>query len=155
LRQEQHSGQSWSKRTDAGREDAVLSKEVPVGLVCGSSLTALRGLLECDPLDPLAVALTLSAPGQQVRWVFAREVLVAGLGSPAGEGDVRVRPGWRRGMRVVAFELGDQGDVFEAPRRALEEFVAETHCVEAGLEEALGDALTAELARITGSARGS
>jgi Streptomyces sporulation and cell division protein, SsgA len=47
-----------------------------------------------DPFDPLAVSLAF-APSRRipgVEWVFARDLLGAGLCTPAGEGDVHVEP---------------------------------------------------------------
>ncbi|WP_307623412.1 SsgA family sporulation/cell division regulator [Streptomyces sp. V3I7] len=49
-----------------------------------------------DRLDPFAVRMSFPAPstleGVEVRWTFARELLMAGLDAPEGHGDVRVRP---------------------------------------------------------------
>jgi hypothetical protein len=45
-----------------------------------------------DPSDPLAVTLVLKASPRDVRWTFARDLLVDGLSQPAGEGDVVVFP---------------------------------------------------------------
>lgn len=43
--------------------------------------------------DPFAVHMVFTiAPGREVRWVFARDLLLDGLLRPAGEGDVRVWP---------------------------------------------------------------
>jgi hypothetical protein len=49
--------------------------------------------LEYDALDPYAVRIELAAPGgPRVPWVLGRELLLAGLHAPAGEGDVRLQP---------------------------------------------------------------
>ncbi|MFI2610954.1 SsgA family sporulation/cell division regulator [Kitasatospora sp. NPDC018619] len=43
--------------------------------------------------DPLAVRLTFRPRGKTpVSWSFARELLIAGMSGPAGDGDVRIRP---------------------------------------------------------------
>ncbi|MFF1377722.1 SsgA family sporulation/cell division regulator [Streptomyces sp. NPDC058308] len=43
--------------------------------------------------DPYAVQLTFHLPGDApVTWTFGRELLIDGVGSPSGEGDVRVEP---------------------------------------------------------------
>lgn len=40
-----------------------------------------------------------------VEWVFARDLLFTGLAAPAGEGDVRFRPGEEAGQRVLLVEI--------------------------------------------------
>ncbi|MEU5388258.1 SsgA family sporulation/cell division regulator [Kitasatospora cineracea] len=47
-----------------------------------------------DPADPYADLPTEPSPGPAdgVEWVFARQLLAAGLDLPSGEGDVHVRP---------------------------------------------------------------
>lgn len=53
----------------------------------------VRVRLTYDPSDPFAVhAAFRTGPDTEIGWVFARELLAAGLTGPAGIGDVRVRP---------------------------------------------------------------
>jgi hypothetical protein len=55
----------------------------------------LPARLRYDAGDPYAVRLLfgLGACEETVEWVFARELLSAGMTSEAGDGDVRIRPG--------------------------------------------------------------
>jgi sporulation and cell division protein SsgA len=62
--------------------------------------------LSYDPADPWAVALDLYVGPAAVRWTFGRELLVAGLHEPVGEGDVLVSPSLDdAGRAVVVIEL--------------------------------------------------
>jgi len=49
--------------------------------------------------DPYAVTATFHTPTADVAWVFARDLLGAGLDRPVGLGDVRVAPGGGDGDR--------------------------------------------------------
>lgn len=42
--------------------------------------------------DPYAVEVVFHTGGGQVKWMFARDLLMEGLLRPSGEGDVLVRP---------------------------------------------------------------
>lgn len=47
-----------------------------------------------EQADPFAVHMTFTtAPGRDVSWVFARDLLLDGLLRPVGDGDVRIWPG--------------------------------------------------------------
>ncbi|MER5636329.1 SsgA family sporulation/cell division regulator [Kitasatospora sp. NPDC002227] len=49
--------------------------------------------LDYHPADPFVLRFTFHLPDETpVVWTVARELLLAGLTAPAGEGDVRVRP---------------------------------------------------------------
>jgi hypothetical protein len=62
--------------------------------------------LSYDPADPWAVALDMHVGPSPVRWTFGRELLVAGLLEPVGEGDVLVSPSLDdAGRAVVVIEL--------------------------------------------------
>jgi hypothetical protein len=43
--------------------------------------------------DPYAVTLTFHSAGGDVEWIVSRLLLMQGLTTPSGEGDVRVAPG--------------------------------------------------------------
>lgn len=45
-----------------------------------------------DADDPYAVGVTFHVPAGDIPWVIARSLLVRGIGEPAGEGDIRLRP---------------------------------------------------------------
>ncbi|MFB7322950.1 SsgA family sporulation/cell division regulator [Streptomyces sp. NPDC056190] len=59
-------------------------------------MPSIPATLHYDRRDPFAVRMTFPAPatleGVDVCWLFARDLLAAGLGEPEGDGDVRVRP---------------------------------------------------------------
>ena len=46
-----------------------------------------------DAADPYAVRVTFHVPAGDVPWVISRNLLLRGLCEPAGEGDIRLRPG--------------------------------------------------------------
>jgi hypothetical protein len=64
-----------------------------------------------------------------VEWIFARELLAAGLEGPAGEGDVQVWPTEEHGLEVLNLALSSPfGEAhFEAPRSATSAFLGQTY----------------------------
>jgi hypothetical protein len=71
----------------------------------------VRPTLRYSAAEPFAVHIDfpaqVSADGEGVRWTFARALLEEGLGTPAGEGDVRIRPyGWARTVIEFRSPLG-------------------------------------------------
>ncbi|HVW44759.1 MAG TPA: SsgA family sporulation/cell division regulator [Amycolatopsis sp.] len=79
--------------------------------------------------DPYAVALSFRAQrGQWIDWVFARDLLIAGLSEPVGLGDVRVRPdlSFEEGLFVVELESPDGYAVVEMRRADVESFLEAT-----------------------------
>ena len=54
-----------------------------------------------DPADPYAVTIVFRTGAQEVRWTFARELLIAGRFTPTGDGDVHVWPCVNSDGRVV------------------------------------------------------
>ncbi|WP_148615039.1 SsgA family sporulation/cell division regulator [Nocardioides rubriscoriae] len=54
-----------------------------------------------DAGDPYAVQVTFHVPAGDVPWVVARSLLTRGLGEPAGDGDIRLRPGLDEDGRAV------------------------------------------------------
>jgi Streptomyces sporulation and cell division protein, SsgA len=52
----------------------------------------LPASLGYEPTDPYAATLTFYLPGERVVWAFGRDLLLAGLSEPAGDGDVHVWP---------------------------------------------------------------
>lgn len=80
-----------------------------VGLQCldarGRSID-LPAALRYDPLDPWAVEIAFGDPGEEVRWLVGRELLLDGRTDPVGEGDVLVSPSIdERGSAAVILEL--------------------------------------------------
>ncbi len=77
--------------------------------------------------DPYAVTVTFRTGYGNVAWTFARDLLVEGLDTPAGDGDVHVWPCEDpEGRPVVVIELiSDDGELMaQAPRWAVSRFVA-------------------------------
>lgn len=78
-------------------DDLPLSMTMaPPGLnVSGFRGLPIKGHLAWKPSDPLAVSLVLvdpDDPDDRVTWVFARDLLKAGLDEVSGYGDVTVMP---------------------------------------------------------------
>lgn len=81
------------------------------------------------PADPYAVTATFRTPGGDVIWTFARDLLMAGLTSPAGDGDVHVWPCLdAAGRAVVIIELNSpDGELLvQAPTKDVYRFVTRT-----------------------------
>lgn len=91
----------------------------------------LTAVLHYDASDPLAVTALFNDGGDEpVRWVFARDVLEAGLDQSAGEGDVLIWPTLdSAGQLVVHIRLrSPHGDaLLEASADELERFLYATH----------------------------
>lgn len=75
----------------------VIEQPVEARLVAAAPrMQSIPATLHYDRSDPFAVCMTFPAPatleGVEVCWTFSRELLLAGLEGPEGDGDVRVRP---------------------------------------------------------------
>ena len=108
------------------------------------SLVQSDALFSYDPSDPFAATLTLKASPRDVRWTFARDLLIDGLFEPAGEGDVVVFPFLdpETGSAVTVLGLRSPGGEFMAqvPKQALQAFVrAMLDSVPSGAESELID----------------
>jgi hypothetical protein len=104
--------------------------------------------------DPFAVSVAVRARHDRwVEWLVGRELVVAGLDAPAGEGDVRMRPLSVQGYDIVEIEISsnDGRAVLEVDRALLRTFVASTLEVVALGAEADRMDLDSEIARITRS----
>jgi hypothetical protein len=97
-----------------------------------------------DPADAWAVTMTLDTPSGEVRWTFARTLLVDGQYEPVGEGDVHVWPCLSpSGEAVVIVELDSPAGetLLQFPTRAVQDFVyASLDVVALGEESADVDA---------------
>ena len=64
----------------------------PSHLVTAGSPVPVTARLAYDPSDPFAVSVSMRTDGgPTVEWVVSRDLLVAGLDAPAGDGDVGQR----------------------------------------------------------------
>ena len=86
-------------------------------LVAGDAALPVPAALRYDLADPYAIHATFHAAGDTVEWVFARDLLAAGLRDDAGLGDVRVWPSSEAGVQVVYISLSSpEGEaLLEAP----------------------------------------
>jgi Streptomyces sporulation and cell division protein, SsgA len=91
------------------------------------SLVQSDALFSYDPADPFAVTLVLNAFPRDVRWTFARDLLIDGRFEPAGAGDVVVFPFLdpESGSAMTVLELRSPGGQFmsQMPQQALQSFV--------------------------------
>ena len=79
--------------------------------------------------DPYAIRMAFHVgTDDPVEWIFARDLLAAGLREPAGDGDVRVWPGAGVDQRVLNISLSSPfGQAhFEAPLAAMSQFLQRT-----------------------------
>jgi Streptomyces sporulation and cell division protein, SsgA len=85
---------------------SALCSTVQLRLVTADDSVPVPADLRYDPADPFAVTVCLRAHGSpEVEWVVAREVLAAGLRTPAGDGDLGVWPSTSDGDEVVCLSL--------------------------------------------------
>jgi hypothetical protein len=80
--------------------------------------------------DPYAIRMAFHVGmDDPVEWIFARDLLAAGIDRPAGEGDVRVWPGIGASRELLNIALSSPfGQAhFEAPIAALTGFLLRTY----------------------------
>lgn len=118
------------------------------------STTPVRSRWSYRADQPFTVTAAFQTdPARWVEWVFSRELLVEGLTSVAGVGDVRFSPLDERGlhMLVVEIESPEGYALLELDRAAVAEFLGRTEeLVPVGGEDDHFDvdALIAELTRV-------
>ncbi|POX45761.1 SsgA family sporulation/cell division regulator [Streptomyces sp. Ru71] len=117
----------------------VIEQPVQARLVAAAPrMPNIPATLHYDRRDPFAVRMTFPAPatleGVEVCWTFARELLTAGLESPQGHGDVRVRPyGFDR--TVLEFHAPEGTAVVHVRTGEIQRFLrATSELVPVGLE---------------------
>src|SRR4051812_11740711 len=101
----------------------------------GTGEADLDAELRYDPADPFAVSLAIGVDcGEPVVWTFARDLLAAGVNSPAGEGDITVEPdlsggfgGEERRLRVTL--ATDCMATMLASADRVVEFLVETYAI--------------------------
>jgi hypothetical protein len=104
--------------------------------------------------DPFAVSLAVRTRHDRwVEWLIGRELVIAALDAPAGEGDVRMRPLSVQGYDIVEIEIRshDGRAVLEVDHDLLRTFVDATLEMVAEGTEADRMDLDGEIARITRS----
>ncbi|MFH8344537.1 SsgA family sporulation/cell division regulator [Streptomyces sp. NPDC018045] len=133
---------------------SVIDQAVQVRLIATApGSRTVPAVLHYHPADPLAVRITfppeISLDGAAVDWAFARELLAEGLRTPAGTGDVRVRPLGRE-RTVLEFHVEDGVAMVQVDAADLRRFLDRTYRavpagrelldVDRGLAELLGEA---------------
>ncbi len=134
----------------------VIEQPVEARLVAAAPrMPSIPATLHYDRRDPFAVRMTFPAPatleGVEVSWTFARDLLVAGLHEPEGDGDVRVRPyGYDR--TVMEFHAPEGTAVVHVRSGEIRRFLQATNeLVPAGREHLQLD-LDHDLAELMGDA---
>jgi len=125
-----------------------ISRALTLELIDASgAATPLAAELCYDKKDPYAVAACFRTGVTEVRWVFARDLLAAGLYEPTGDGDVHVWPCLdARGRAVTIIELSspDGEALMQARSDEVCEFLGRTEqIVPRGTEAGLMDVETA------------
>jgi hypothetical protein len=71
----------------------TITTPLSLAVSTGTGEAELAAELRYDPSDPFAVSLAIGVEcGEPVVWIFARDLLAAGLGAPSGEGDITIEP---------------------------------------------------------------
>ena len=129
---------------------------VTLQLVGPQSWTEVPALLCYDGADPFAVRIAFGDVGDEngvvdpddggIAWLLSRELLQAGLDSPAGEGDVRLWPA-RAAADVLYLHLrAPSGEaLFEVSRASVVAFLRQTEALVPLGEETARLALDEEL----------
>ncbi|HVS69538.1 MAG TPA: SsgA family sporulation/cell division regulator [Mycobacteriales bacterium] len=88
----------------------------------------LEAELRYDLSDPLAVSLAIGTQcDEPVVWVFARDLLSAGIAGPTGDGDITIEPYHEDGEQEIRITLAtDCLATLLAPRDKVAEFLIET-----------------------------
>ncbi len=95
----------------------------------GPGSVELDAVFEYDSRDPFAVWVCFGSGAATIRWAMARSLLAQGLTDPAGEGDLRLRPGLDQdgsGIVVFGFHSPDGRFVAQASTRELYRFLTRT-----------------------------
>jgi hypothetical protein len=113
----------------------TITTPVPLIVTTGTGEATLDAELRYDPADPFAVSLAIGVEcGDPVVWIFARDLLSAGVGSPQGEGDITIEPDFASDMdsdeRMLRLTLAtDCLATMLVPSGPVVEFLVETFTV--------------------------
>ena len=119
-------------------------------VVADADAVPLPVTLRYSATDPYAVRAVFSGDGMEVEWVFARDLLRAGLSTPTGDGDVHVWPSWGTGKELLMISLTspDGQAVLEASAEDVRRFLDRTTLVVQDGDESQHLDLDAALARL-------
>jgi Streptomyces sporulation and cell division protein, SsgA len=98
-------------------------------LDANGTATPLAAELRYDKSDPYAVAACFLAGETQVQWVFARDLLKAGIHQPTGDGDVHIWPcldTLGHAATIIELSSPDGEALIQARTDELYEFLAES-----------------------------
>lgn len=91
---------------DTGPLPTIVSTKLDFQLLLpGSRDVAVPAALDYSADEPYSIRATFHTGEADVSWVFARELLVEGMGGPAGCGDISVWPGRHQGQEVLFLSL--------------------------------------------------
>jgi hypothetical protein len=130
----------------------TLTMPLTLAVNAATGYAELAAELHYDVGDPFAVTLYIGTDcDEPVVWVFARELLSAGIAAPTGEGDITVEPARGNGDRMVQITLAtDCVATMLAPSDRIVEFLVETYArVPTGTESEHVD-FEAEIASLLG-----
>jgi hypothetical protein len=98
-------------------------------LDANGTATPLAAELRYDKSDPYAVAACFLAGETQVQWVFARDLLKAGIHQPTGDGDVHIWPcldSLGHAATIIELSSPDGEALIQARTDELYDFLAES-----------------------------
>ncbi|MFF6984404.1 SsgA family sporulation/cell division regulator [Streptomyces sp. NPDC008343] len=135
--------------------DIALEQPAHARLITGDERElSVPAKLRYASTDPLAVYIDfpgdVSLDGHGATWTFARSLLEAGLGGPAGDGDVHI---WPSGEERTVVELHSPYGMalLQFDTAALKRFLLRTYAVVASGEEDLGAVVERGLSALFGS----
>ncbi|MFF4607224.1 SsgA family sporulation/cell division regulator [Streptomyces sp. NPDC001339] len=136
--------------------NTVIDQAVQVRLIATTpGPHAFPAMLHYQPADPLAVRMSfppeISLDGSAVDWAFARELLDEGLRTPAGRGDVRVRP-CGPDRTVMEFHAEEGIAMLQLKTADVRRFLARSYEVVPSGGEAAHLGMERELAELFGAA---
>ncbi len=119
-------------------------------LLCEAGQVGVAGKLEYRRDEPYAIAATFRVGSDaEVRWLFARDLLIEGLVGAAGEGDVRVMlDGIDPETVVIELRSPDGAALLTIPTADLARFLDATYAVVAVGDERLAVDIERELSAL-------
>lgn len=107
----------------------TLTMPLTLAVTAATGYAELAAELRYDAADPYAVTLHIGTDcSEPVVWVFARELLSAGIGAPRGEGDITVEPAEDVAGRMLRITLAtDCVATMLAPSDPVVEFLVESY----------------------------
>ena len=102
----------------------AIEVEMTLALLRDERAGAVESRWTYDSTAPLEVRILIHPGTENVEWVFARELITAGLHAAAGEGDVKLFPwcGERSDDVRLALISPDGSALLDVPRRPLLKF---------------------------------